>query len=195
MSKPSKLAEKGTRLPDIRQAAWDKTFSAYLKWMENPSHSESARSHRFAMLYQELFGDEPGFIEDYSSGIEKSIQVRKKDFLFRGRADNLFGNVIIEFKKDLNKQQGEAEAELRRYVAILWSEEPPESRTPYICLATDGVRLLAYTPKVATALPSPENITLQDLKKSDWSKLKAAPEEMYFYLDRYLRRQDMRRQG
>jgi len=114
-------------------------ITRYLSDIEN-LQTESARSHRFAQLLQELFGTELGFIEQYAQGIEQIVRTRHKDRLLRGQVDNLFGNLVIEFEADLERKRAEAEAQLAKYVQILWAEEPDERKTPYLCLATDGVR-------------------------------------------------------
>jgi len=67
MAKKSKLLEKGTRMPDIRERGLDQTVREYLAAVQSLS-SEAARAHRFTLLLQELFGLEPRFIEEYVAG-------------------------------------------------------------------------------------------------------------------------------
>jgi hypothetical protein len=92
--------------------------------------SEAARSHRFAQLLQELFGQEPGFIEQYAQGIEQVVRVRQKDRLLRGKVDNLFGNLVIEFEVDLERKRTEAEQQLQRYVHCFGRRSPSKRRRP-----------------------------------------------------------------
>ncbi|MBC7223514.1 MAG: SAM-dependent DNA methyltransferase [Anaerolineae bacterium] len=191
MAKRSKLTEKGTRMPEVREGEWEKAFSAYLREMETLA-SEPARSQRFAMLLQELLGLQPRFVEDYCAGVEKYLKVRQKDHILRGKADNLFGNVVIEFERDISKNRSEAEEQLRRYVAILWGEEPPDARTPYLCLATDGVRFITYSPVLedpGTEQPAPGQVRLHVLEEADWTTLQ--PREAYLWLDRYFLRKEI----
>jgi hypothetical protein len=191
MTKDSKLREKDVRIPDIRQAQRDELITQYLKEVE-PLHHESARSQRFGMLLHALFAVVPDFIEDFISGVEKYLKVRQKDRILKGRADNLFGNVVIEFEADLAKTGSEAEEQLRRYVAILWSREVRESRTPYLCLAADGVRFITYTPSLADPQAvevNPEDVCLEPLEDVDWRRI--SPLEAYFWLDRYFFRQEI----
>lgn len=190
-AKKTKLTEKATRIADTRQEHWDDTITQYLKELEQ-IHSESARSHRFTALLQKLLGVEPQFIENYSSGIEKYISTREKDRIQKGRVDNLFGNVIIEFERNLTKTRDEAKEQLKRYMAILWSLESSLKRTPYLCIATDGVRFVSYTPSIenldATEITS-ENVRLHVLEDLDWRKLKS--DEIFFWLDRYFLRKEV----
>jgi len=190
MKKRTKLTEKAARFRDTRKGKWDKSISKYLEEVER-LNKETARSHRFAMLLQELLSLEPDFIDDYCIGIEQSLKVKQKDRILRGEADNLFGNVLIEFEQNIPKKRAEAEAQLRRYVAILWSEEAPRNRTPYLCIATDGVRFLTYSPKLSDLTKKAVetgDVSLQILEESDWTKIK--PEEVFFWLDRHFLRKE-----
>lgn len=189
--KRSKLTEKATRIPDTRSAKWGQAIQQYLHDIKQ-LNKEQARSHRFSMLLQQLLGIEPNFIESYTSGIEKSLNVKQKDCILRGEADNLFGNVIIEFEQNILKKRSEAEEQLHRYVAILWSQEPLGARTPYLCIATDGVHFLSYTPtldNVKLEDVKPENVSFKLLEDEDWTKLK--PEEVFNWLDRYFLRKEI----
>jgi hypothetical protein len=192
MTKQSKLAERGVRMPDIRAVQHEEIITRYLREIE-PIISEPGRSLRFGMLLNELFGFEPGFIEDYVQGVEKYLKAKQTDRILKGRADNLFGNVIIEFERNLKKTRSEAEDQLRRYVAICWSQEPPESRLPYLCLAGDGIRFVAYSPTLENAEDrevTPDQIKLQILEEFDWNNLKTKTAEIFFWIDRYFLRRE-----
>jgi len=189
--KKTKLTETPTRIPDTRHSFWEEIIPKYVREVES-IRSESGRSHRFAALLQQLLGLEPGFIESYSAGIEKYLKVRQKDRILRGEADNLFGNIVIEFETKIPQKQQESEEQLCRYVAILWSQEPVDKRTPYLCIATDGVRFVSYSP----TLPSteieevaPDDVILQVLEKANWSEVK--PYEVFYWLDRYFLRKEI----
>jgi methylase of polypeptide subunit release factors len=191
VKKKTKLTEKATRIPDTRLVQWDETIRQYLREVEQ-LNKEPARSHRFAMLVQQLLGLEPNFIEAYSAGIEKFLKVRQKDRILKGEADNLFGNVIIEFEGNIPKKRSEAEEQLRRYVAILWSQEPVEGRTPYLCIATDGVCFLTYSPALSKGMKrdvTPDEVLLHVLEEADWTKLKS--HEVFYWLDRHFLRKEI----
>ena len=191
MGKRSKLREKAARMPDVRQARWERIISAYLESVRS-QQSEPAKSQRFLLLLKELFGVQPGFIEDYVAGVERYVKVKQKDRILRGRVDNLFGNLVIEFERDLTKTQREAEEQLRRYVAVLWSQEGPGRRAPYLCIATDGVGFAVYSPTIQERDKldiNPEDVRLEPLEVIDLSSLKA--HEVYFWLDRYFLRKEI----
>ncbi len=172
MNTSSKLTEKATRIPDTRPAQWQEAIAQYLRDAEH-KQSEAARATRFAMLLQNLLGDQPGF-SDYTAGIEQFMHAKQKGGVLRGRADNLYGNLIIEFESAIPKKLGEATEQIRRYAAIQWSQEAPGARTPFIGLATDGVRFHTYTPAMqnpAAVSIAPDEVTLDEIEKSDWSQL------------------------
>jgi methylase of polypeptide subunit release factors len=191
MAKKSKLHEKATRMPDVRQARWEQVVPEYLESVK-AQQSESAKSHRFFGLMKDLFGLQPGFIEDYVAGIERYVKVKQKDRILRGRVDNLFGNLVIEFERDLNKTRREAEEQLQRYVAYLWSQEAPTKRAPYLCLAADGIRFVVYSPTIEERSKpdiQPEEVRLELIEEVDLTIFE--PAEVYFWLDRYFLRKEI----
>ncbi len=58
----------------------------------------------------------------------------------RGRADALLGQTVLEFKRDLRIETGDAEEELARYL----SDRRAQTGLSFIGIATDGARFLAY---------------------------------------------------
>jgi len=172
-----------------RNQKWEHILSAYLMSIDKPA-SESAKSHLFFGLLKDLFGVQPNFIEDYVEGIEKYVKVKQKDGLLRGEIDNLYGNLVIEFERNLQKTQEEAKEQLRRYVACLWSNEAPGNRSPYICLAGDGRNFAAYSPAIPDVSQKdiqPNEVQLQLIEQVDWKDYDA--QDVYLYLDRYFMRE------
>jgi hypothetical protein len=120
------------------------------------------------------------------------VKVKQKDRVLRGRVDNLFGNLVIEFERDLEKTRAEAEAEeqLQRYVACLWSQET--ERKPYVGIAADGVRFIVYSPVAqdpAQETLQPEDIQLGIVEQVDLSTME--PAQVYYWLDRYFLRREL----
>jgi len=191
MSKMSKLTEKAVRMPELREVAWSNALSKYLTEVQK-QNKESARSHRFAAFLQEMLGiPQPDFIDTYTSGIEKAVKVRQKDRIVRGQVDCLFGSVVIEFEASIPAKRAEAEQQLRRYVSILWSQERPEDRFRYLCIATDGVRFICYTPTLKDESVQevlPDSVVLNVQEEVDWRVLK--PAEVFYWLDRYFLRRE-----
>lgn len=190
----SKLSEKGVRMPEVRQARFEKAVPAYLADVEALS-GEDARAHRFTALLQKLLGEQnPDFIRRFTRGVEEWMSAGHGGGTLRGRADNLFGHLIIEFERALPDKREEAEEQIRRYAAIQWSNEDPEARAPYLGVATDGVRFVTYTPVLADTAPAdvaPEDVTLEVVGETDWRALE--PAEVFYWLDRTFLRQEILR--
>jgi SAM-dependent methyltransferase len=189
--KKSKLLEKPARMPDIREPYIERSIRDYLEKVQELS-SEPARSECFSILLDRLFGDlQLDFIENYLKGKERYVQTREKDRILRGEIDNLFGNLVIEFERDLGRPSAlaEAEGQLRKYIACLWSEEEPQRRTPYLCLAADGLMFKVYSPQAPLRRPiEPEEVSLNEIESLNWRQI--PPMDIYFWLDRHFRRRE-----
>lgn len=138
------------------------TLRSYLREVKTLPN-ESAKRQRFAALIAELF---PGTnaITEYARGVEKLIRITRPEGEKRGRADAYYGNVIIEFEKSLAATLGEAEGQLREYVAGTWQADKGSPR-PLIAIAADGVNWNIYRPVLlAGAKPKPETVTLELLR-------------------------------
>ncbi len=193
MPKKSKLSEKATRMPDIDMARNEMAIETYLREIGN-INSEPAKSQRFTLLLQALFGVEPGFIEEYVQGIETYLKMKGRDRIIRGQADQLSGNLIIEFERDLSSKAkiAESEDQLRRYTACAWAQEGSKQRRKFICLAADGRRFKVYAPIIkaeAGPVVEPEDVELRTLEELDAQK--TGWEKFYFFLDRYLLRKEV----
>ena len=136
-----------------------------------------AKAQRFLILLKDLFDDvSVNFVEDYLHGVEKYISVKQKDIILRGRIDALYGNLIIEFEKDLRKSFNEAIEQLKRYTSYLIQSG---EKANYLCLATDGILFYIYLPKIK----SDNEIELEEIEKIDLTKID--PYQAYFFIDRY----------
>jgi len=186
---PPKVPEKPSRTPDLFEAQRAAVFKDYVDEVSGLG-SESAKSQRFLILLKDIFGDvNAKFVEDYLRGVEKYVKSKSKDVVLKGRVDNLYGNLVIEFEKDLNKTLPEAQEQLKKYVACLWSEEE-ERKVNYLCMAADGINFQVFSP--STEKPLTEPLLPEDilLEKVDQLKLPTPdPHQPYFWLDRYFFRE------
>ena len=164
---------------------------------------EPARAQAFGTLLDRLFGEKPGFLRDLLKGIERPVEIDEGALARRGRVDNLCGSLVVEFKRGLRGtgkpgpqargKLAEAQEELRRYVAALWSEDKPGQCLPYLAMATDGLLFAVYTPLAqdpdAESI-TPDDVTLQPLTPDliDLAKLHAEGQALT-WLDRYFLRQ------
>ena len=172
---------------------WCKEIKKYFGRVKK-AESEQAKSECFLLLLNDLFGMQPGFIEGYIAGIEKVVKKKKKDRICIGRIDELFGNLIIEFERDFVKNRVDAEEQLRKYVAYLWSQESPEKRTPYLCIGSDGVNFAVYSPTakdLGKANFDPNDVQLKTVEEVTDLSTSLALEDFYFWLDRYFCRKQI----
>ena len=96
----SRLSEKAARAPRPNLGRAEKSISKYLEEVR-PLKSEPARLTRFTMLLSDLFGDlDLLLIRDFLGGFETRISAHEgeKCRVLRGRADALYGNLLIEFE-------------------------------------------------------------------------------------------------
>lgn len=191
--KPTKLPEKRSRVGDLFDKRKSDVIQSYVEEISRLG-SESARCQRFLLLLKDLFGEvNKTFVEEYLSGVEKYVKSTGKDVVLKGKIDNLYGNLVIEFERDLGKMLPEAKEQLRRYVACLWSDAE-ERKVNYLCLATDGVAFRVFSPSTERTLTEPllpEHISLEEI---DELRLPTPePYQTYFWLDRYFFRQSILR--
>lgn len=188
--KPSKLRENAARLPSVQLERKAQTIREYIaRLRERPELSEYARGVALVDLLKGLLFDaQPQFLGDYLEGMERSLAGPKTALYNRGRTDGLYGNLIIELKRDLSKTLDDAQAKLRKYFAILFSR-PEEKHRPLIGIATDGTAFIAYAPRFELDKTEfqPDEIQLVEIEKADLAAME--PKEVYYWLDRYFVRQ------
>lgn len=184
-----KIPEKPSRFGDLFEVQKSADIQNYV---EEVSHlgSESAKSQRFLILLNNIFGDtNTKFVEDYLRGVEKYVKSKRKDFVLKGRVDNLYGNLVIEFERDLGKTLLEAKEQLQKYIACLWSEQE-ERKINYLCMTADGINFQVFSP--STEKPLTESLLPEDilLDKVDELRLPTPePYQAYFWFDRYFFRE------
>jgi hypothetical protein len=185
-AKKSKLWEKPTRVPSVqldRKVHAIREYVAHLS--QRPDLSEYARGVAFVQLLKDLLIDaDPQFLQDYLGGMEHSLAGPKTALYNRGRVDALYGNLVIEFKRNLPKSLLEAEEQIRKYLALLYSKAEERAR-PFIGIATDGIQFVAYAPRMMpdAAQPASEDIRLVEIERANFESL--SPEEAFYWLDRY----------
>jgi len=99
-------------------------------------HSENAKAFSFSSFIQKVYGIPT---EDLDLEVPVKSTVRK----LKGRVDAIFGNLIIEFKKDLESEIEDAEYKLSKYL-LAYHESQPNVR--YVGIANDGTHFVVYLP-------------------------------------------------
>jgi type I restriction-modification system DNA methylase subunit len=121
--------------------SWDQ-YLADIVLKSNAASSHPAK----LLLLQKLLGKISGvedeeIIEELIPGIEKALG--SQILGLRGKADLIFGDVVIEIKVSLKREREDAEEQLTKYFSILNEHDP--KRTP-IGIATDVVDFVAFKP-------------------------------------------------
>jgi hypothetical protein len=119
--------------------------------------------------------------------LQKYIK-RKNSIAVVGRPDAFLGNLIVEFKSDLDKFGDDARSQLRRYIAILWTNQGMK-RINYLAIAADGLKFEVYRPSTRKApggVFDADDIELTTLDATDLSELARHPDDTYVWFDRYL---------
>jgi hypothetical protein len=158
------------------------------KYCESVSraNSEASKAFQFLVFTRDAFKDlNADYLEKAFPELEKHLSGKAKTLAFKGRIDAFLGNLIIEFKKTLDKKSlDEAESELRRYISILWTQEG-EHRTSFITIATDGVLCMAYRPRTGVEGDVvPDDVTLDQIDRINLCD--TDPGQVFVWLDRYM---------
>jgi hypothetical protein len=166
-------------------ANFEKKLKAYLERVQS-QNSEAAKLFTFLDFIRDAFKDiDADTLEKTFPELERYLSSKGKTGVIRGRIDAFLGNLIIEFKKKLDKESlAEAESELRRYTSILWTHEK-KNRVAYVTLATDGVSFGAYRPRAELEDDlEPEDVFLDPIDKINLPKTDAGT--VFLWLDRYV---------
>lgn len=150
------------------------------------ANSEEAKKLRFQNLLLRLFKDSDSsrLIDQMAAGGERTIfNIPRKGVPKTGFADIAYGNVIIEWEKDLSKTGRHAEDQLAEYLAGKWH---CGERYDFVLIATDGRIWRSYAPDldVLLAQESPTRVALR--KVEDFEVRRDNEEQFFYFLDRLL---------
>lgn len=130
--------------------------------------NENAKAVAFSFFMQKIFD-----VESIDLDFEKSVKT--KVMQMRGRIDAVFGNVIIEFKKDLPSGLETAKVELKKY----FQSYLEKSETNFIGIANDGIHFKVFYP----IIDSNEVIGVEEIDAIDLEKRSA--KEIFLWFDSY----------
>jgi N-6 DNA methylase len=160
------------------------------KYRENVSKASSEEGKAFFFLEfarASFSGISSGNLEEMYPILQKHIK-RKNGIAIVGRPDAFLGNLIVEFKSDLDRFGEDARSQLRRYIAILWSNQG-KKRVNYLAIAADGLKFGVYRPstrKTAGSTIEPDDILLKELDSADLREIGRHPDSAFVWFDRYL---------
>jgi hypothetical protein len=152
--------------------------------------NEATRADRFRDFIRRAFPEaEVGSVKGYYPELEKYLKWIGAGQVVKGRADSLFGSLVLEFESVLDgPREEEAREQLRRYISIIWSGRA-ERGQPYeklTAIATDGLSFIVFRPR-PLVLKGPVNIEkvmLEEVDRVDISKLNS--EYVHTWLRRYI---------
>lgn len=168
---------------------FESRFEEYLNTVSKAT-SEASKTFLFLNFVSEVFrGVNASYAEELLPELEKYIRVKHKTVVVAGRVDVFLGNLIIEFESDLVSNLQEAEDQLRKYIAILWSAK--KHRVEWLALAGDGVNFRVYRPRTPISLGkkvTKADVFLEEIDKCNLEVMyqKQGAEWAYVWLDRYL---------
>jgi len=146
----------------------------YIYEIENVKKSEAAKLNAFSIFIHDVFKIE-------SVELDSEIPTTSEILQLRGRIDTIFGNIMIEFKKDLKTGIDTAKVELYKY---LQSYREKYTNSDYVGIATDGIEFKVFYPKY-------EGKQLIEIKEVDSFNLKnSTTEKVLDWFDAYFFSQD-----
>jgi SAM-dependent methyltransferase len=168
-------------------------FDGLLKWylsVVESAENEDTKADRFRDFVRRAFPEiDVGSIGGFYPELEKYVKYWGHGRLIKGRPDSLFGNLVIEFENVLDdRHPEEAENQLRKYIAALWSlqAERGQKRGRLTALASDGLRFVVYKPRtlIVAGPVAVEQVLLEKIDQVDLREL--TPTDAYNWLYRYI---------
>jgi len=151
---------------------------------------EASRADRFRDFVRKVFPQvEAGGIKGFFPELEKYFKISDAGQVVRGRADALFGSLLLEFEPILDDAHvKEAKDQLTKYVAGIWTRQAQwaQPRARLTAVATDGLDFIVYRPR-SVVLQGPvdkQHVVLEEIDQADLSRIKA--EDAYAWLNRYV---------
>lgn len=132
-------------------------------------HSENAKAMAFSSFIQKVF-------EIESKDLDFEVPIKTEVMELRGRIDAVFGNLIIEFKKDIRKSLNEAEEELVKYFQA-FHEKFSDSK--YLGIVNDGIRFRVYYPIYENDIV----IRIEEIDRLDFESSTA--QDIFLWFDSY----------
>ncbi len=148
------------------------------------ANSEAALGHHFLTFVRDTFStldcDQAHRMLPF---LEEFVQIEEATVAFQGRIDARLGNVIIEFKTDLNRYLEDAQDQLRDYVTAIWNEQGQDQK--YYLVASDGTTCIVYLANLPEGADfDPDNVVLNEVDTIDLDG--GDPNSVFTKLDQYL---------
>lgn len=129
---------------------------------------ENAKAFAFSSFMQKVFN-----VESKDLDFEKSVKTEVMQL--RGRIDAVFGNVILEFKKDLSASLEIAKEELLKYFQTYLEK----GETSFLGIANDGIHFKVFYPVIENNIV----VKIEEIDKLDLEK--NTVKEIFLWFDSY----------
>ncbi|MEC9282393.1 MAG: hypothetical protein VX642_06755 [Bdellovibrionota bacterium] len=170
---------------------YSEAVSTFINTVES-CEIETQRKEHFILFLAQAFPSHATYLRELASGAEKFVKIEKpvEGESQRGFIDSFYGNLVIEFEHGLPEMLEVAKVQLQGYIAKLWSK--PGENTPYLCIATDGVRWKCYAPSLTDEISNyplrADDIKLFETEEVDFSEIPG--DQVIEWLDRMFFREN-----
>lgn len=162
------------------------------------ANKELTKKEVFKDLLNRLYGGDPEItriLDGITAGAEAAVlNIPRKDKLHRGSADTLFNEVIIEFENDLRRTLPHAKEQLAGY---LLGQFRSGKGYHFTLIASDFISWRVFAPS-ADCIPmldtlQEHELILEEVESAAFSLEESNVEDFYFYLDRFLFKEERRK--
>ncbi len=158
------------------------------------ANKEATKKEAFKDLLNRLFADDEEtrrVIDVISGGAERAIvNIPRKGKRHRGSADTLYSKTIIEFENELRKTLAHAKEQLAGY---LLGEINSGETYNHTLIASDFINWKVYAPDVSQLdkleTLNEDELQLEEVKSASFTLTEHNAEEFYYWIDRYLFRE------
>lgn len=121
---------------------------------------EEVKKNKFQDLLRRLFPNADREIGEYTQNLEKAVRIENSHgMLTTGRIDAYFGNLVIEFERDLPRKLDEGKQQVVGYCAGLWNQS--RQRKNYTGIVTDGLSWYIYCPTTNLQVGNIQNADIE----------------------------------
>lgn len=162
------------------------------------ANKEATKKEAFKDLLNRLYANDKDIlqiIDKITLGAEKTIlYILRKDVFHRGSADSLYNKIIIEFENNLKVSGKHAKEQLAGYLLGQFNEGEGYNFT---LIASDFINWKVYSPDISCLenldTINEEELILNEIESSSFVLNENNAEEFYFWIDRFLFKEEKQR--
>jgi len=141
---------------------FENDLADYLDGVET-ANSEATLGHYFLNFIQDTFSTlDSNQAHRMLPYLEEYVRTQKATVAIGGRIDARLGNVLLEFKTDLDRDLGDARNQLKQYITSIWQNQGDDKN--YYLVASDGVKCVIHVASLKDdADLIPANVELEEV--------------------------------